>query len=117
VIISRGKEMPISYVMVGIAIVTNILSVYFMKLCGGMTQPWPTLGMVLANTLCLWFLGRAMTAGAPVGAAVTALTVGVMIGSFFVGLSFGERVSIIQVVGGAIAIAGVVIGNLSVASS
>lgn len=112
----RGK-MPVSYAMVGIAIASNILSVYFMKLCGGMTQPWPTLGMVIANTLCLWFLGRAMTAGAPVGAAVTALTVGVMIGSFIIGLSFGERVSFIQAVGAVIAVAGVVIGNLSVASS
>ncbi|MGF6598128.1 small multidrug resistance pump [Paraburkholderia sp. GAS448] len=109
--------MLISYAMVGIAIAANIVAVYFMKLCGGMTQPWPTLGMILANMLTLWFLGRAMTAGAPVSAAVTALTVGVMIGSFFIGLSFGERVSLIQAVGGAIAVAGVVIGNMSAASA
>ena len=104
--------MPISYIMVAIAIVSNVLAVYFMKLSGGMTLPWPTLGMLFANMLTLWFLGRAMASGAPVSPAVTALTVGVMIGSFAIGSAFGERITLLQVVGGAVAIAGVVIGNL-----
>ena len=104
--------MPASYVMVGIAIAANIIAVYFMKLCAGMTSPWPTLGMLVANMMTLWFLGRSMVAGAPVSAAVTALTVGVMIGSFFIGLTFGERISVIQATGGLIAIVGVVIGNM-----
>ena len=105
--------MSVSYVMVAIAIAANLIAVYFMKLCAGMTLPWPTLGMILANMMTLWFLGRAMVAGAPVSAAVTALTVGVMIGSFLIGLSFGERISVFQGIGGVIAIAGVVIGNLA----
>lgn len=108
--------MPVSYAMVAIAIASNILAVYFMKLSGGMTMPWPTLGMILANMLTLWFLGRAMASGAPVSASVTALTVGVMLGSFVIGLSFGERVTLLQAIGGAIAVAGVVIGNITSAT-
>jgi small multidrug resistance pump len=99
--------------MVAIAIAANILAVYFMKLSGGMSLPWPTLGMLIANLLTLWFLGGAMASGAPVSTAVTALTVGVMIGSFLIGLSFGERITLMQAIGGAIAIVGVVIGNIT----
>jgi small multidrug resistance pump len=113
VFILERKDMLVSYAMVAVAIAANILAVYFMKLCAGMTLPWPTLGMLLANMLTLWFLGRAMTSGAPVSAAVTALTVGVMIGSFCIGLSFGERISLLQAIGGTVAVVGVVIGNLS----
>src|SRR5258708_31572822 len=104
--------MSVSYVMVAIAIAANLIAVYFMKLCAGMTLPWPTLGMILANMLTLWFLGRAMVAGAPVSAAVTALTVGVMIGSFLIEFSFGARISVFPGIGGVFPTARVCFCNL-----
>jgi small multidrug resistance pump len=103
------------YLMILVATVANIATVYFMKLSVGMTIPWPTLGMLVANLLTNWFLGRALASGANVGGAVTMLVVGVMMGSFVVGLAFGERITGFQAVGAAIAVAGVIVCNMSAA--
>jgi small multidrug resistance pump len=43
------------------------------------------------------------------------LTIGVMIGSFAIGISFGERLTMYQALGAVLAIAGVVISNLRTA--
>lgn len=102
------------YLMISVAIISNILAVYFMKLSSGITTPWPTLGMLISNLLTLWFLSSALASGANVGGAVTMLTVGVMIGSFFVGALFGDRITVYQGCGALIAIIGVVVGNLAV---
>jgi small multidrug resistance pump len=98
-----------------IAIVSNIAAVYFMKLSAGLTQPWPTLAMVVGNLFTLWFLGRAFQTGMNVGDAVMVLTIGVMIGSFVIGFAFGERLTMYQALGAVLAIAGVVISNLRTA--
>ena len=102
------------YLLISVAIISNILAVYFMKLSGGITTPWPTLGMLISNLLTLWFLSSAMATGANVGGTVTTLTVGVMIGSFAVGALFGDRVTVYQGCGALLAVVGVVMGNLMV---
>jgi multidrug transporter EmrE-like cation transporter len=101
------------YLMVAIAAVANVATVYFLKLSAGLTVPWPIFGMLIANLFTNWFLGRAFATGAPVGGAVTMLVVGVMVGSLLVGLAFGERIAAIQGVGAAIAIVGVIVCNLA----
>ena len=101
------------YLMIAIAAVANVATVYFMKLSAGLTVPWPIFGVLIANLLTHWVLGRAFAGGAPVGGAVTMLVVGVMVGSLMVGLSFGERIVPIQAVGAVIAIIGVIICNLA----
>jgi small multidrug resistance pump len=101
-----------NYTLLGVAITSNIAAVYFMKWSAGMTLAWPTLAMVMANLITLWFLGRAFAEGISVGPAVTVLTVGVMIGSFVIGLFFGERITALQAFGALVAIAGVVLANL-----
>jgi small multidrug resistance pump len=107
------KVMLNVYLMIAIAAVANVATVYFMKLSAGLTVPWPIFAMLIANLLTNWFLGRAFAGGAPVGGAVTMLVVGVMVGSLIVGLSFGERIVPIQAVGAVIAIIGVIICNLA----
>jgi len=102
-----------TYSTVLLATACNIFAVYFMKLSAGLTAPWPTLGMLITNMLTLWLLGRAFSFGANVSLAVTILTVGVMIGSYFIGLLFGERVTLHQVVGGSMAIAGVIVSSMA----
>src|SRR5260370_32606457 len=87
------------YLMIAIAAVANVATVYFMKLSAGLTVPWPIFAMLIANLLTNWFLGRAFAGGAPVGGAVTMLVVGVMVGSLLVGLSFGQRIVPPQEVG------------------
>jgi small multidrug resistance pump len=99
--------------MLATAIVSNIAAVYFMKMSAGLTQAWPTLAMLIATLLTNWFLGRAFMSGVNVGPAVTILTVGVMVGSFAIGLVFGERVTVYQTVGVITTIIGVVIVNMS----
>lgn len=101
------------YLMLATAIVANIATVYFMKMSAGLTQAWPTLAMLIATLLTNWFLGRAFASGANVGPAVMTLTVGVMVGSFVIGLAFGERVTFYQALGVVTTIAGVVIVNLN----
>ena len=103
-----------NYVLLGVAIGSNIVTVYFMKSSAGMTLAWPTLAMVMANLITQWFLGRAFAEGISVGPAVTVLTVGVMIGSFIIGLFFGERITLLQALGALVAIAGVVLANLKI---
>ena len=101
-----------NYLLLLVAITSNIVTVYFMKASAGMTLAWPTLGMVMANLLTQWFLGRAFADGISVGPAVTILTVGVMIGSFVIGLAFGERITLFQALGALVAIVGVVLANI-----
>jgi small multidrug resistance pump len=108
-----GGAMLNIYLMIAIAAIANVATVYFMKLSAGLTVPWPIFGMLIANLLTNWFLGRAFAGGAPVGGAVTMLVVGVMVGSLFVGLAFGERIAAIQAIGAAIAIVGVIICNFA----
>jgi multidrug transporter EmrE-like cation transporter len=114
---NREQTVKNYYFLILIAIAANVLAVYFMKKSNGMTMPWPTFGMVMSNLITLWFLGQAMADGANVGPAVTILTVGVMIGSFIIGWSAGERVTALQAVGVSLAIGGVVVANLAVGSS
>ena len=59
--------MPNVYLMIAIAAVANVATVYFMKLSAGLTVPWPIFGMLVANLFTNWFLGRAFAGGAPVG--------------------------------------------------
>jgi small multidrug resistance pump len=101
------------YLMLATAIVSNIATVYFMKMSAGLTQAWPTLAMLIATLLTNWFLGRAFASGANVGPAVMILTVGVMVGSFAIGLAFGERVTLYQAVGVITTIVGVIIVNMN----
>ena len=54
------------YLMIAIAAVANVATVYFMKLSAGLTVPWPIFGMLIANLFTNWFLGRAFAGGAPV---------------------------------------------------
>jgi small multidrug resistance pump len=105
--------MTLVYLMLGGAIVSNIALVYFMKMSAGLTQPWPTLAMLIATLLTNWFLGRAFVSGANVGPAVMILTAGVMVGSFVVGLVFGERVTLYQALGVITTIVGVIIVNMN----
>jgi small multidrug resistance pump len=100
------------YLMLAVAIASNIATVYFMKLSAGLTLPWPTLAMVTVNLLTQWFLGRSFASGVDVGSAVMVLVIGVMIGSFIIGLAFGERITLYQVIGAGLAIAGVIVCNL-----
>jgi small multidrug resistance pump len=104
-----------AYMMLAIAITSNLAAVYFMKLSAGLTLPWPTLAMVIGNLFTLWFLGRAFQSGMNVGDAVMVLTIGVTIGSFVIGLLFGERLTAYQALGAVLAIAGIVISNLRTA--
>jgi small multidrug resistance pump len=101
------------YLMLATAVVSNIAAVYFMKMSAGLTQAWPTLAMLIATLLTNWFLGRAFASGANVGPAVMTLTVGVMVGSFVIGLAFGERVTFYQALGIVITIVGVVFVNIN----
>lgn len=103
------------YTMLAIAISSNLATVYFMKLSAGLTLPWPTLAMVVANLLTQWFLGRSFQSGMNVGDAVMVLVIGVMVGSLVIGLAFGERITAYQALGAGLAIAGVVISNLRTA--
>jgi small multidrug resistance pump len=104
-----------AYMMLAIAITSNLAAVYFMKLSAGLTLPWPTLAMVIGNLFTLWFLGRVFQSGMNVGDAVMVLTIGVTIGSFVIGLLFGERLTAYQALGAVLAIAGIVISNLRTA--
>src|SRR5258708_29693730 len=100
------------YLMIAIAAVANVATVYFMKLSAGLTVPWPIFAMLIANLLTNWFLGRAFAGGAPAGGAVTIMVVGVMVGSLIVGLPFCVRIGPIQAVGAVIAIIAIMICNL-----
>src|SRR5713101_8242761 len=96
-----------AYMMLAIAIASNLATVYFMKLSAGLTLPWPTLAMVVANLLIEWFLGRSFQSGMNMGDAVMVLVIGVMVGSLVIGLVFGERITAYQALGAGLAIAGV----------
>ena len=64
------------------------------------TQGWASLAIRIALILVA-------------AVAVTILTVGVMIGSFVIGLSAGERITVLQGIGVSLAVGGVVLANLS----
>jgi small multidrug resistance pump len=101
------------YLMLAVAIACNIAMVYFLKLSAGLTNPWPTLAMLVATLLTNWLLGRAFASGINVGPAVMIVTVSVMVGTFAIGLAFGERIAFYQAIGVLITIAGVIIVNMS----
>ena len=101
-----------AYTFVILAAAANLGCIYFMKLSRGVNLSWATLEMIICSFLLLWFLRAAFAGGINVGIAVTILNVTVMLGALCLGLIFGERVSLYQGIGIAIAIVGVVVANV-----
>ena len=100
------------YILIFGAILSNLTTIYFMKLSNGLTSPWPILAMLFSNLLLLWLLGSVLASGVNVGIAMTMLNVGVMLGALVIGVFFNERITMFQGIGITIAVVGVMISNL-----
>ena len=103
-----------NWVLLVLAAVLNIGTVYFAKASEGMMRPWPTLGVVVTILLTQFLVARVMSSGGQVAAAIVAVVVAVMVGSGLIGyFAFGERLSGMQIAGYAIAVLGVVMAGLA----
>ena len=97
-----------------LAAILNIGTVYFVKASEGMTRLWPTLGVVVTILLTQFLVARVMSGGGQVAAAIVTVVVAVMVGSGLIGyFAFGERLSTLQIAGYAIAVVGVIIASLA----
>ena len=100
-----------TYLLLAIAVASNLLTVFCMKLSQGMTRPWPTFVVVITILLTQWLVADTMERGVDVAYVVTVVVVAVMIGSGIIGLYFGERLSLLKGFGYIVAIIGVIIAN------
>ena len=74
----------------------------------------PALGGVVTILLPQCLVARVMSSGGQVAAAIVAVVVAVMVGSGLIGyFAFGERLSVLQITGYAIAVVGVMIAGLA----
>jgi multidrug transporter EmrE-like cation transporter len=106
-----------NWMLLLLAAVLNIGTVYFVKASDGMTRLWPTLGVVVTILLTQFLVARVMSSGGQVAAAIVAVVVAVMVGSGLIGyFAFGERLSALQITGYAIAVVGVTIAGLAPAA-
>ena len=92
----------------------NIVTVYCLKTCKGMTLFLPTVGVVVSILVCHWFLARAIEGGGQVGLAVAGNVVIVMMAAALIGWSqFGEKPTTGQFVGYALAAVGVIVASVA----
>ena len=107
-----------NWILLVLAAVLNIGTVYFAKASDGMTRPWPTLGVVVTILLTQFLVARVMSSGGQVAAAIVAVVVAVMVGSGLIGyFGFGERLTGLQITGYVIAVLGVMIAGLAPAAA
>jgi multidrug transporter EmrE-like cation transporter len=107
-----------NWMLLLLAAVLNIGTVYCVKASEGMTRLWPTLGVVISILLTQFLVARVMSSGGQVAAAIVAVVVAVMVGSGLIGyFAFGERLTALQITGYAIAVLGVMIAGLAPAAA
>lgn len=96
------------------AVVSNLIAIYYLKPSRGLTEPGPTAAVVVSILVTQWLVARALMAGGQVGLSITAVVVSVMIGAGVIGWwSEGEKLTAWELVGYAMAVAGVVVANVA----
>ncbi|WP_459546511.1 DMT family transporter [Nocardia sp. X0981] len=103
-----------SLVLLGSAIVAEIIGTSLLKATEGFTRLWPTIAALTAYALAFVFLARAISRGMQVGFAYAVwsglgTTLIVIVGALFL----GESLSATKIAGVALVVAGVVTLNLA----
>lgn len=100
------------YVFLALAIVFEVAGTSLLKLSDGFTRLWPSVGVAVGYGMAFWMLSLTLRT-VPVGVAYaiwaglgTALIA--IIGAFF----FGEQLGMVEVIGIALIVAGVVALNI-----
>lgn len=95
------------------AAVLNIATIYYLKASQGMTQIWPTIGVIVTILIVQWLMARTMYFGAEVATTTIVVVVSVMIGSVIVGYFAGDRRDGWQLTGYVLAAAGVLVATVA----
>jgi multidrug transporter EmrE-like cation transporter len=90
-------------------------TIYCLKASRGMTQTWPTIGVIVTILVVQWLMARTMYLGGDVATTTIAVVVSVMIGSVAIGYFAGDRPDGRQLAGYFLAIAGVLLATLPLA--
>lgn len=103
-----------SFVLLGIAIIAEIIGTSLLKATEGFTRLWPTVASLSAYTVAFIALAQAIARGMNVGFAYAlwsglGTTIIVLIGALFLGESLGP----VKILGVALVVAGVVTLNLA----
>jgi drug/metabolite transporter (DMT)-like permease len=77
-----------------------------------MTKLWSSAAVLVCVIAAQWLMARAMVSGSNVAPAIAAVVVAIMVSGVLVGFVFGERPSVLQMTGVAIAIGGVILANV-----
>jgi multidrug transporter EmrE-like cation transporter len=92
--------------------ILNIGTIYCLKASRGMTQLWPTIGVIVTILTVQWLMARTMQLGADVAMTTIVVVVSVMIGSIVISYFAGDRPGGWQLAGYMLAVAGVVLATV-----
>ncbi len=100
------------YVLLGIAIVAEVIGTSALKATEGFTRPWPSLLVLLGYGVAFYCLSRTLET-IPVGISYAIWSgVGIALVSFVGVALYGQRLDLPAMAGMALIIAGVVVINL-----
>lgn len=104
--------MTMTWIYLGIAIVSEVIATSFLKLSDGFTKLWPSVVVVIGYGLAFFFLSltlRSMSVG--VAYAVWS-GVGIVLTALIAWVAFGQKLDAAGFVGIGLIIAGVIVLNL-----
>ena len=104
--------MTMTWIYLGIAIVSEVIATSFLKLSDGFTKLWPSVVVVIGYGLAFFFLSLTLRSMS-IGVAYAVLSgVGIVLTAIFAWVAFGQKLDAAGFVGIGLIIAGVIVLNL-----
>lgn len=102
----------IAYILLGSAILLELIGTTLLKYSSGFTKLYPTLGCLIAYFLCFFLFSKALNSINLGAAYATWSAVGIVVSAIISALLFGEKLNTVGIISLILIITGCVLLNL-----